>query len=170
MSAGKTLQDDELARALVGAWQLVRWQIDYPPGNRSTQPFGPAPEGLLLYTADGHMSASMQRPARPRLSRANVGAISDAEKAGAFDTCLQYAGRWRVSGADVHHDVELALNPNLPGTRQVREAVLRGDELELLAVEALETPGSVRVHRILWRRARPHAVQAGFRGQAGFRC
>ena len=158
MSAGKTLQDAELARAMVGAWRLVRWQIEYPPGSRLTQPFGPAPEGLLLYTADGHMSASMQRPARPRLSRANVGAISDAEKAGAFGTCLHYAGRWRVSGADVHHDVELAMNPNLSGTRQVREAVLRGDELELRAVEALETPGTVRVHRILWRRARPHEV------------
>jgi hypothetical protein len=155
MTAGKALCDAALAEALVGAWRLVRWQIEYPPGDRVTYPFGPAPEGLLLYTADGHMSASMQRPARQRLSRANVGAVSDAEKAGAFDSCVQYAGRWRVIGADVHHDVEVAVNPNLPGTRQVRGAVLRGDELELRAVEALEAPGTARVHRILWRRARP---------------
>jgi hypothetical protein len=155
MTGSRKLQDQELSQALVGAWQLVEWHIEYPPGERRTQPFGPAPEGLLLYTADGHMSASMQRPARRRLSRANVGAVTAEEKAGAFDACVQYAGRWRVSGTIVQHEVDVAMNPNLLGTRQVREALLRGDELELRAVEPLEAPGSARVHRILWRRARP---------------
>jgi hypothetical protein len=135
----------------------VSWRIEYPATGRITEPFGPAPEGLLLYTLDGYMSASMQRPARPRLSRENLATASDAEKSAAFASYLQYGGRWRVAGTDVHHVVELAMNPNLLGTRQVRAALLRGEELELRATEPLEGSSEVRLHRILWRRARPHA-------------
>jgi hypothetical protein len=148
----------DLARALVGAWRLVSWRIDYPESARVTEPFGPAPEGLILYTADGYMSAAMQRPARARLSRENLAAVTDAEKAAAFVSYLQYSGHWRVAGADVHHVIELAMNPNLLGTRQVRGAILRDDELELRAAEPLEGTAGVRLHRILWRRARPHEI------------
>jgi len=158
MTSPSVTRDRQLARALVGAWRLASWRIEYPPGKRVTEPYGPAPEGLLLYTADGYMSAAMQRPARPKLSRATLAAVSDAEKAAAFASYLQYAGRWHVAGTDVHHEIDLAMNPNLLGTRQVRGAILRDDELELRAVEPLEASSDVRVHRILWRRARPHSL------------
>jgi len=158
MTAPAPLRDAPLAQALIGAWRLVAWSIEYPASGRITQPFGPAPEGLLTYTGDGYMSAAMQRPARPRLSRDNVAAVSEAEKAAAFDSCVHYAGRWHVEGTDVHHHVELAMNPNLLGTRQVRGAMLRGSELELRATEPLESPGAMRVHRLLWRRARPREL------------
>jgi len=158
MTKHETLTGPELSRALVGAWRLVSWRIEYPATTRVTEPFGPAPEGLILYTADGYMSAAIQRPARPRLSRENLAAASDAEKAAAFVSYLQYSGHWRVSGSDVHHVIELAMNPNLLGTRQVRGAILRDDELELRASEPLEGSGGVRRHRILWRRARPHEI------------
>jgi hypothetical protein len=158
MTKHDTLTGAELARALVGAWRLVSWRIEYPGSARATEPFGPAPEGLILYTADGYMSAAMQRPARPRLSRENLAAVNDAEKAAAFVSYLQYSGHWSVTGLDVHHVIELAMNPNLLGTRQVRGAILRNDELELRAAEPLEGSGGVRLHRILWRRARPHEI------------
>ena len=147
-----------LAQALIGGWRLVSWRIEYPATRRVTEPFGPAPEGLIVYTPDGYMSAAMQRPARPRLARENLAAVSDADKAAAFASYLQYCGHWHVEGSDVHHVIELAMNPNLLGTRQVRGAMLKGDELELRAAEPLEGSGDVRLHRILWRRARPHAI------------
>lgn len=158
MTKSQTPSGAALAQALVGAWRLVSWRIEYPATQRATEPFGPAPEGLILYTGDGYMSAAMQRPARPRLSRENLAAASDAEKASAFVTYLQYSGHWHVEGHDVHHVIELAMNPNLLGTRQVRGAILKGDELELRASERLEGSGDVRLHRILWRRARTHAA------------
>ena len=148
-----TASDSELARALTGAWQLVRWTIEYPSSGRVTQPFGPDPEGLLVYTADGHISAVMQRRNRPPLSRADPHAVTDAEKAAAFATYLHYSGAWSVSNGNVIHDVRHAMNPNLIGTRQVRSVALDGDSLELGALEQLETPGTSRRHRILWRRA-----------------
>ena len=145
--------DAALAAALVGAWRLVAWTIEYPATGRVTQPFGPAPDGLLVYTPDGHMSAALQRPGRPRLSRADPHAVSDAEKAAAFAGYLTYAGRWSVADGCVVHAVDVALNPNLIGTRQVRRISLAGDQLELGAEEALEASGQSRRHRILWQRA-----------------
>lgn len=155
-----SLDDAGIRAALVGAWRLVSWTIEYPATGRVTRPFGAAPEGLLVYSADGHMSAAMQRPGRARLSRADPHAVSDAEKATAFAGYLHYAGTWSVAGGNVIHLVELALNPSLIGTRQVRQVTLDGDALELGAEEPLETPGQSRRHRIAWRRAR------GLRGGA----
>jgi hypothetical protein len=150
--------DDRIAAALVGAWRLVSWTIEYPASGRVTQPFGAVPEGLLVYSADGHMSAAMQRPGRARLSRADPNAVGDSEKAAAFAGYLQYSGTWSVADGNVVHAVELAMNPNLIGTRQVRHVALEGDRLELGAVEPLESPGQSRRHRIVWRRARPPAA------------
>ena len=151
-------EDARIAAALVGAWRLISWTIEYPASGRVTQPFGAVPEGLLMYSADGHMSAALQRPGRVRLSRADPNAVSDAEKAAAFAGYLQYAGTWSVADGHVVHAVELAMNPNLVGTRQVRHVSLDGDRLELGAEEPLEAPGQVRRHRILWRRARQSAA------------
>ena len=106
-----------------------------------------------MYLADGHMSAAMQRPSRVHLSRADPHAVSDAEKANAFAGYLHYAGTWSVADGCVVHDVALAMNPNLIGTRQVRRIALDGDALELGAEEALEVAGQTRRHRIAWRRA-----------------
>ena len=152
--------DDRIAAALAGAWRLVSWTIEYPASGRVTQPFGAVPEGLLVYSADGHMSAALQRPGRARLSRADPSAVSDAEKATAFAGYLQYSGTWSVADGNVVHAVELAMNPNLVGTRQVRHVALDGDRLELGADEPLEAPGQVRRHRIVWRRARPSTAGA----------
>jgi len=156
-----TDDDSRIAAALVGAWRLESWTIEYPSSGRVTQPFGAVPEGLLVYSADGHMSAAMQRHGRARLSRADPNAVADAEKAAAFSGYLHYAGTWSVADGRVVHAVELAMNPNLIGTRQVRHVALDGDRLELGAEEPLESPGQIRRHRIVWRRARQVAARSG---------
>lgn len=146
------MNDRELAAALTGDWILERWTIRYPDTGRITEPFGPEPQGLLMYSADGHMSAAMQRPGRPRLSNADPRAVGDAEKAAAFGSYLHYAGRWTVRDGCVVHEVALAMNPDLLGTRQLRSVGLDGDRLVLGADEALGG-GRSRVHSIHWRRA-----------------
>jgi hypothetical protein len=140
------------AQALVGAWRLVDWIIEYPATGRVTQPFGSGAQGLLLYTADGHMSAVLQAKARPAFRTTDLRAVADAEKASAFGSYLHYAGRWRVEGDCVVHEVDFSMNPNLQGTRQVRSAALVGDVLELTAEESLGA-GPARRHRLAWRRA-----------------
>ncbi len=51
---------------LLGSWRLVRWEIAYSDGRPSTLPFGRGAVGLICYTADGHMSASIARAVRQR--------------------------------------------------------------------------------------------------------
>ena len=142
------------ASALVGAWRLVQWTLEYPASGRITQPFGPGAQGLLVYTADGHVSAVLQAPARPAFATADLREVEDSEKAAAFGSYLHYAGRWRIEAGCVIHDVEFSMNPNLQGTRQVRGATLGGDVLTLTAEESLDA-GPARRHRLLWRRASP---------------
>ena len=45
---------------LIGAWHLVRIDAPGPDGKPAS---GPQPEGMLLYTRDGHMSVQLMYPA-----------------------------------------------------------------------------------------------------------
>jgi hypothetical protein len=135
---------------LVGAWRLKRWEIMYEDGRR-TEPFGAGAQGLIQYTADGWMSATIMAAGRAKLSRANPREAAVRERAAAFDSYFSYAGRWRVTRGVVRHDVSIALNPALIGTPQLREATLSGRILTLSAAE--DTPAGRRVHRLVWARA-----------------
>src|SRR5437868_1111701 len=128
---------------LVGAWRLVTWEIGYPDG-RVSHPYGPDAVGLLCYTSDGHMSASIARAVRPALSSANPRRAEQGERADAFDSFFAYAGPYEIVDGAVHHHVELGLNPAFPGTTQVREAALDGDILVLSATE------NGRSHKLTW--------------------
>lgn len=154
-------------RRLVGAWQLVRWSITYEDG-AVTEPLGPAAEGLLVYTADGWMSAAIMAAGRPRLSRGNPRAAPIAERASAFDTYFSYCCRWRVVGRSVEHRVTLSHNPALVGTVQVRRIQMVGRRLTLSAVEPV--PGGQRVHRLQWRPAvKPRSDDRTTRKRSGGR-
>ena len=144
MSAG-------LEQQLIGGWSLRRWEIVHADGTR-TEPFGPDAAGLILYTADGWMSATIMAAGRRNLSRTNPRLAPAAERAAAFNGYFTYAGRWRVVGNSVHHEVAVALNPAMVGTVQVRAARVTAQTLTLSAVERVA--GGERRHRIVWHRAK----------------
>ena len=69
------------------------------------------------------------------MAQENVRLASVEEKAAAFDSLFHYGGTWRMEGTRVIHAVDYALNPNFPGTEQVREVELRGrDGLVLIDI------------------------------------
>jgi hypothetical protein len=45
--------------ALIGAWHLVRIDVPGPDGKTLA---GPQPNGMLIYTSDGHMSVQLMYP------------------------------------------------------------------------------------------------------------
>jgi hypothetical protein len=135
---------------LVGAWQLVSWYITYED-DTVTEPLGPGAEGLLVYTADGWMSATMMAAGRPRLSRGNPRSAAVGERAAAFDSFFSYCCRWRIVGQAVEHHVTLSHNPALVGTVQVRKIDFSEKTLTLSAEEVV--PGGLRIHRLQWRPA-----------------
>ncbi|WP_329091463.1 MULTISPECIES: lipocalin-like domain-containing protein [unclassified Streptosporangium] len=131
---------------LVGAWRLVEWRIVSAEG-RVSHPFGTDAVGLLCYTPDGHMSATIARAGRAPLPGATPRRAPPEALAGAFTSFFAYAGRYEVRDGHVAHDVEVALNPALSGTVQVRELNADGDRLVLAAAE------DDRWHTLIWKRS-----------------
>ena len=75
-----------LATALAGTWELERWELVYEDGRPPECPLGEDAVGYLMYTADGHVSASLARAERAPMDGSEPG------KARAFDAYFGYAG------------------------------------------------------------------------------
>ena len=133
------------ASDLVGAWRLEGWALVYEDGRPPEYPLGRDAVGLILYTADGHVSATIMRAGRRPLAD-----DSEAAKARAYDDCFAYAGTWEVRGEAVFHSIAIATNPALAGITSTRNLQLDGARLTLSGPDF--SPGSPRWHRIVWRR------------------
>ncbi|AWS41269.1 lipocalin-like domain-containing protein [Streptosporangium sp. 'caverna'] len=129
---------------LVGAWKLVEWRIVSAAG-RVSHPFGPDAVGLLCYTSDGHMSATVARAGRVPLPAETARHASAEAQAEAFASFFSCAGRYELRNGHVAHDIEMALNPILVGT-QIRELNFDDDRLVLAAEE------NGRWHTMIWVR------------------
>lgn len=147
-----------LDNALLGTWQLMRWEITYGDGRTPTLPFGEQATGLIQYTGDGFMSACIARGARGRLSSDSVRSAPEAERLAAFESYFQYAGPYTVEGPagqqKVTHHVTHSLNPNFVGTRQVRNMTFsHNGGLTLSASDTVPGTDVARHHRLIWLRA-----------------
>ena len=133
------------AGSLLGAWRLVSWSLIHPDGRRE-HPLGSDAVGLIMYTPDGHVSATLMRRARP------AGQPSTADdRAQAYTESFCYAGRFQVRDGAVHHAIEIAANPALIGLTTTRRIALDGDRLVLAGPDF--AAGSERLQEIVWRRA-----------------
>ncbi len=136
---------------LIGGWRLTSW--DVTTADAITYPFGDDAEGLLTYTPDGWMQATVVAAGRPRLSHPSPRRVPDAELAAAARDFFSYAGRWHLEDTTVVHEVLLSANPEMVGTRQRRHVRLEGRSLTLSADEPVGE--HVRHHRLAWHRAEP---------------
>ncbi|WP_227982748.1 lipocalin-like domain-containing protein [Nocardia spumae] len=127
------------ATDLVGTWELLSYYDIDDADVRSEGPLGPAPRGLLIYTAQGSVSVSMMR----------------TDSTAATNAFMGYAGTWRTTGtATVMHAISVCSNPAWAGTEQVRHLSLDGDVLTL--VGAARVDGRTQRRILTWRRsARP---------------
>ncbi|MER6343673.1 lipocalin-like domain-containing protein [Streptomyces sp. NPDC001595] len=119
----------------VGVWELVGYHEVGADGSEAPGPLGTEPRGMLVYTADGHMTVSMMR---------------GPGDASAGETFMGYAGRWFLEGDRMTHRVAVSAHPHLVGTDQLREVRLDGQDL-LLSGTAL-IGGRPRNRRLRWRR------------------
>ncbi len=136
---------------LVGTWQLESWSVGYSDREEYTSPFGEDPTGLLMYTADDWMSASIGRSDRQTLPEdISFRKIPEEKLARAYLSYFHYAGRYRVVEGDIIHYVTQSLNPNFVGTEQLRHAELDGHTLVLSGRDTAD--GVVRLHSLVWHR------------------
>jgi hypothetical protein len=112
---------------ILGAWELVSF-VSVGADGTETHPQGEGARGLIVYTADGYMSAQIMNPAGRGIT-----------------AYLTYAGPYRLDEetATLHHEAEIALWNSWRGTTQVRLAEIRNGDL------FLSSPDGGTLH---WRR------------------
>lgn len=131
----------EPSKGIVGTWRLVTFE-DVEDG-KVIRRFGDKPNGLFVYTADGHVIIHIANPANPNC-------IAPSKKSGPgkkddlalpecspeqmrtlLDGTVAYWGSYRIDAAagDVIHVVEADLSNGYIGTDQRRPFRLDGDRL-----------------------------------------
>lgn len=139
---------------LVGAWHLTRWETTYGDGRPPTHALGPDATGLIAYTPDGWMNASMARFGRKALSSESARTAPAEERLAAYDSFFSYGGRYRIDGEHVVHSVTISHNPNLVGTEQRRKMEFGADgTLTLSATDTVPASQVIRQHRLIWKRS-----------------
>lgn len=128
---------------LIGAWTLEGSFVEAADGTR-TPTWGDDARGLIMYTADGYMTAITRRGDRTLPADASAD-----DKADAFDSYLNYAGRWTLSGNVVTHHIEHALDPGWVGSARDRTIDHQGDRMVFSGLAGDGKSNAV----IIWRRA-----------------
>jgi lipocalin-like protein len=141
---------DGAKNSIVGTWVLVSATVDND-GTKS-EPFGPHPNGLLMFDSSGHFSLAAVRPDLPRIASNNrMTGTAEENKAIARGT-IAYFGTYTVSDADrmfIMH-VEGATFPNWVGTDQKRIFTINGDQLRYTNPNRSGGQGTALV---IWKRA-----------------
>jgi len=137
---------------LVGAWRLLSYTLVNEKGE-VIEPllFGPDPQGMLIYTEDGYMSANLMYAHRPGSSKPYASEVSTEEKKRAFDTYLGYSGTYEQQRDRVIHHVTVSSLPNWTSSDQVRLMELDGDQLTL-SLPPAQVNGEIRISKLTWRR------------------
>jgi hypothetical protein len=143
-----------IASRLVGVWRLVSY-TDEQEGREDSFPFGPAPEGFLIYTLDGFVSAQLMKPGRSLFHGDDwrAGTPDEYQKAGSG--YIAYCGAYQVNEEKetVTHIPSVALVPNLILKGQVRDVTLSGDRLILCVARVPAGNGAPVTSRLEWQRA-----------------
>jgi hypothetical protein len=140
---------------IVGTWELVEYSMTSAGGDVH-YPLGPDARGLIIYTADGFMSAQLMTPERPHFHSPNVHGGESDELSIAARGYLAYSGPFHVDEETrtVHHVTAVSLFPNWVGSdRQRFVGFDRGDAMTLSTVP-FEFRGTSWNGSVVWRRAK----------------
>jgi hypothetical protein len=141
---------------LVGVWSLVSFSIINEAGSTLLLPMGKHPDGTVVYTADGWMSAHLLDPMRHTCSAAaghtaDTAPMSDVESVTKANPYVGYSGTYECRGNLVVHHVRIASVPQWINKPQVRRMELNGDMLTLRP-PTTSTRGHERTPFLVWRR------------------
>ncbi|MDX3763910.1 lipocalin-like domain-containing protein [Streptomyces sp. AK02-04a] len=141
---------------LVGVWSLVSFSIIDETGRALLHPMGQDPQGMLVYTADGHMSAHLFDPNRYSPSAdtapsAETADRVDVEAVTRDNAYVGYGGTFECRGDVVVHHVRVASVPQWIATQQVRRFELHGTVLTLCS-PTMRTGGHEQTPCLVWRR------------------
>ena len=134
----KTVQKRNKAESpFLGSWGLVSFEHVLPSGE-VLKPFGDSPLGLILYQADGHMSAQVSVNSPARFASEDTLRASAEEATEAWRTYFGYWGSFKVYAEKgvVVHRVEGSSFSNWIGTEQVRHFRFEGADRLILETQS----------------------------------
>jgi hypothetical protein len=137
--------------ALVGTWGLTSVEIRYSDGE-VRYPYGKYPQGYLMYTDDGFMSAVITEQERLPFTGDDIFGGTIEEQAKAARTYLSYCGPYTVDGDEVVHHVDISLFPNWMGQEQLRYIESINDDQLVLRAMPLLLGGKRGTSYLIWHR------------------
>jgi len=148
---------------LVGAWHLVRIDVQGPTGSEVDPFYGSSSEGLLIYDRDGWFSVQIMSAPRPALEvpgarPAAPGGPEAAAKEGALASYYAYYGTWTFDAATstVTHRATGALYPSESRASYTQQVRVDGNRM------TFTRSSGTAPHRIVqtktWERVRPTAA------------
>ena len=153
--------EGNVRRQLVGGWRMIDWKV-FRGDATLDPPLGPVSTcgGLLIYSADGAMSATLSVEDRPGFADDSLDGGTPREKARAYETIICYSGDYDVD-EDSHvvtHHVRYATFPNFVGRDLDRVCVFDGDTLKL-DTPPMKIGGEELASYILWQRVKPVVIR-----------
>ena len=138
-------------KQLVGTWTIVSFDSFDPSGAKVPNMEGSDLKGLLILTADGHISNQLITQ-YPTIASKDRMKTTPAEDKAVAHGVLSYFGTYTVSEADkaITINFERSSFPNQVGSNVKRTVTLTGDELKI------DNPGRQAGGRTVtvWRRAK----------------
>src|SRR5262249_12414043 len=119
----KTIRDQ-----LIGAWSVVSVVVD--ADGKRTEPFGPTPKGMFIFTADGHFATNIIGSDRQKFASNNRATGTADENKAAVTGNISMFGPYAV-GSDGSIDFHIVGSsfPNWDGTKQKRLVEIKGEEI-----------------------------------------
>ena len=141
-------------KALVGTWMLVSADNIFPDGRR-VQVYGAAPQGILIFDAQGHYSLHIYRKDRPKFAGNDKAKGTPAENLAVVAGSNTHFGRYVVNAADssITFHIDHALFPNWEGTEQKRSFRFAQGRL-IYIVPTPTTGGAAALGEVVWERAK----------------
>jgi hypothetical protein len=141
-----------IAARLIGVWTLVGY-AHHQVGREDTYPLGLQPEGFLIYTPEGFVSAQLMKPGRTPFQSTDWHEGTPDEYKESGSGYIAYCGVFEVDEENetVAHIPFVALLPNLIHGRQLRLVTLSDEILTLRAGSSPETNDVTSV--LHWKKA-----------------
>jgi hypothetical protein len=139
----------QTAKDIVGTWKQVT-NINIAPDGRRSEPFGPNPNAIIAFDANGRFVTVTTRPDVPKFSSNNRMQGTAEENKAMVQGGIAYFGTYSVVDKVIVEKVEGSTWPNWTGTEQKRPIIsLTGDEMKLaVPVASLGGTGEVTFKRI----------------------
>ena len=136
-----------------GAWRLISTEFRAEDGSLGESPYGTDSQGLLMYNAQGSMSAQLGQAHRTPFAMADRKAGSPEELRAAFESYQAYCGSYTVDEGEhvVTHTVALSLLPNWVGTEQRRHYEFTDGKL-ILRTPPMTIGGKSLTGELVWEK------------------